>query len=148
MEKVEQNIYDLLANKELEFTILVDKPNLFHKVFKKTKRNYKIKPFNLDTYIKIANILDKCEEIIKPTKNNELLINSIKGIAKYHSEILDVLSLFLNEKKNFLKKNLSFLDAQKLIIKVLEYNDFAQFFFILNLMKEKITVATEMEKAK
>ena len=140
MEKTEKNYKDLLIQKPIEFEILIDNQNLFQKIFKIEKRTYKIKPLVLNDYNKIAFILDDCKEIFEQKKDDDILVNSISAINKYQKQILEIISIFLNEKISFLKKNLTSIELQKLLFKIIEFNNFNQFFFILNSLKMTMPV--------
>ena len=127
--KTEQNIYNLLTNKPIEFSILIEKKTILDRILKRNEKTYKIKSLVLNDYIRIAELFDKCKELIIPANDNDLLVNSINSIIKYQNEILEIIAIFLNEKKTFLKNNLTAIELQKLIIKIIEFNDFSQFFF-------------------
>jgi len=140
MEKIESQIFDLLQDKPLTFSIKLSEPNFLQKIFKKTTKDYVIKPLVLHKYFEIAKLLEICKELIIPDNDNNLLANSIEGIIKYKDEILQIVSLFINETKRFILKNLDIKDLQKLFVQVLQLNDHTNFFFILTTAKNQMTM--------
>lgn len=138
----EQNLFSLMENKPIEVEITISKPNIIQKVFGITNKIYTIKPLVLNDYIKIANILDNCKELIEQTDEDNILLNSISTIAKYKNEIVEMISIFFNEKKSFIEKNLDIVTLQRAIVKIVEFNNFSQFFFTLILARQQMTLRT------
>ena len=139
MTKTENNIYDLLISEPLRVEIDISNPTILERLLKKKTKKYQIKPLVLSDYLKIAKLLDECEELID-IENENILLNSIKVIAKYKNEIVKMVSIFFNEKEKYVLRNFDVSILQKSIIKIIEYNNFSQFFFILNLAKQNIAM--------
>ncbi len=146
MKKTEKNIYSLLENKPLEFEITLENANFIQKLRKKTIKKYVVRPLVLIDYIKIANLLNDCKELLIPKSDDQLLINSLNSLIKYQNKIVKIISIFINENEKFILKNLNIHELQKLLIKIIEFNNFTQFFFILTSLKSQITIKNPKEK--
>ncbi len=116
--------------------IVISKPNILEKLFKKESKQIKLYPLVLNDLIEVTKILIEIPEYSFDGKtDNKLFLESLDLITNHAEKFLKVISIFTGLKEKFLNRNLTTEDILKLIQLVVKMSDIQNFMISIALTR-------------
>jgi len=126
---------------DFEVEISIDNPTFWQKITRQYIRNYKVKALTLQKNIMITDVLidvPNFDEIF--LKKIEQPAEAILMINQHTKKLAKIISILLNEKVDFILKNLTNNDIYSLMQKVISLIGVESFFSSLGLAKMKVAM--------
>ena len=143
-KNTEKLFFESGLNKITTVEVEIDKPTIWQKIKKQTKKSYKIKPLVMSDLLAISSVLTEIPAFDNQLeKKLESSSDIFDFIADHGEKLVKIVSILLNENQNFIRNNLTPENLKSLFIKIVELADITSFFYCMSLTKQKMNLKTD-----
>lgn len=142
----EKYVLGVALNDKIEFEVLIDERNFFHRLMgKKSKIYYVREHVNLNKTIRIAQkLLEIPKFVFEGKSDSELLQQNIETVAKYKDKIVIMIGILFNTKNyKFLEKNLDDTSMFKIVTIMFKMVGDINFMNTIGLLRSKTSLKSE-----